>query len=116
MRPPAPAHYARPKRPRRLPPTLPAALGLVFVAGALRSFAIGSPAPYRRLADDPPIDPVAVERGLAHARARRRARIEHERELHRARVRFLFLLLGLVLLTLIIAVSAWQKVQDVFGL
>jgi hypothetical protein len=50
------------------------------------------------------------------ARAKRRARIEHVRELRRARVRFLFLLLGLVLLTLFIALSAWQRIQDVFGL
>ena len=67
-------------------------------------------------AEDPPIDPDAVERGLALARAKRRARIEHKREAHRARIRFLFLLLGLVLLTLIISLSIWQKIQDVFGL
>ena len=66
--------------------------------------------------EDPPIDPYAVERGLAYARARRLARIEHKRETHRARIRFLFLLLGLVLLTLIISLSIWQKIQDVFGL
>jgi hypothetical protein len=66
--------------------------------------------------DDPPIDPDAVERGLALTRAKRRARIEHKREAHRARIRFLFLLLGLVLLTLIISLSIWQKIQDVFGL
>jgi hypothetical protein len=85
-------------------------------ARALTSFAIGSPAPHRRPADDLPIDPVAVERGLARARAKRRARIEHKREVHRARIRFLFLLLGLILLTLFISLSIWQKIQDVFGL
>ncbi len=83
---------------------------------ALTSFAIGSPAPQSRPADDQPIDPVAVERGLAYARAKRRARSEHKREAHRARIRFLFLLLGLVFLTLFISLSIWQKVQDVFGL
>jgi hypothetical protein len=50
------------------------------------------------------------------ARAKRRARIEHKQELRRARVRFLFLLLGLVFLTLFIALSIWQKIQDVFGI
>jgi hypothetical protein len=84
--------------------------------GALTSFAIGPPAPHPRPADDPPLDPVAVERGLALARAKRRARIEHQRESHRARIRFLFLLLGLVVLTLFISLSIWQKIQDVFGL
>jgi len=83
---------------------------------ALTSFAIGSPAPHRRAPEDPPIDPVAVERGLALARAKRRARIEHKQEIRRARIRFLFLLLGLILLTLFIALSIWQKIQDVFGL
>jgi hypothetical protein len=83
---------------------------------ALTSFAIGSPAPHRRPADDSLIDPLAVERGLAHARAKRRARIEHKRETHRARIRFLFLLIGLILLTLFISLSIWQKIQDVFGL
>jgi hypothetical protein len=85
-------------------------------SGALTSFAIGSPAPHRRPADDPLIDPLAVERGLAHARAKRRARDEHKRETHRARIRFLFLLIGLILLTLFISLSIWQKIQDVFGL
>jgi len=42
--------------------------------------------------------------------------MEHKQELRRARIRFLFLLLGLVLLTLFIALSIWQKIQDVFGL
>jgi hypothetical protein len=81
-----------------------------------QSLAIGSPAPHRRPADDPPIDPVAVERGLARSRAKRRARIEHKRELRRARFRFLFLLLLLVFVVLFLSLSIWEKIRDVFGL
>jgi hypothetical protein len=66
--------------------------------------------------EDPPLDPYAVERGLAYARAKRRARDEHKRETQRAGIRFLFLLLGLVFLTLFISLSIWEKIQDVFGL
>ncbi|MEO8290292.1 MAG: hypothetical protein ABI649_04780 [Gaiellaceae bacterium] len=80
------------------------------------SVAIGFPAPHRPPADDPPIDPVAVERGLAHARAKRRARVEHKRELRRARLRFLFLLLALVFLVIFLSLSIWEKIRDVFGL
>jgi hypothetical protein len=81
-----------------------------------QSVAIGFPAPHPRPADDPPLDPLAVERGLALARAKRRARIEHKRELRRARLRFLFLLLLLVFVILFLSLSIWEKIRDLFGL
>jgi predicted nucleic acid-binding Zn ribbon protein len=81
-----------------------------------QSVAIGSPAPHRPPADDPPIDPRAVERGLARARAKRRARLEHEREQKRARFRFWFLLLALIFLVAFLSLSIWEKIGDVFGL
>ncbi|HYY33909.1 MAG TPA: hypothetical protein VE693_10080 [Gaiellaceae bacterium] len=92
---------------RRASPRLP---------GSLKSPPIGSPAPKRPLAEDPPIDPGAVERRFARARARRRARIEHKRELRRARLRFLVLFGILVFVTLFLALSIWQKIQDAFGI
>jgi hypothetical protein len=81
-----------------------------------QSALIGSPAPKRPLAEDPPLDPMAVPRAFAQARARRRARIEHRRELKRARVRFLVLLGILVFVTLFLSLSIWEKIQAAFGL
>jgi hypothetical protein len=86
------------------------------VPGSLESPPIGSPAPTRPAAEDPPIDPASVERRFARARARRRARIEHERELRRARLRFLVLFGVLLFVTLFLALSIWQKIQDAFGI
>jgi hypothetical protein len=64
-----------------------------------QSVAIGFPAPHPRPADDPPLDPLAVERGL-----------------RRARLRFLFLLLLLVFVILFLSLSIWEKIRDLFGL
>jgi hypothetical protein len=66
--------------------------------------------------EDPPIDPLAVERAFALARAKRRARIEHQIELKRARIRFLALLLGLIFVALFLALSIWEKIEALFGL
>ena len=77
---------------------------------------IGSPAPKRPTAEEPPIDPTAVPRAFAHARARRRARVEHRREQRRARVRFLVLLGILLFLTIFLALSIWEKIQTAFGI
>jgi hypothetical protein len=77
---------------------------------------IASPAPKRPLAEDPPINPMAVPRAVAQARARRRARLEHRREVKRARFRFLVLLGILVFVTLFLSLSIWEKIQAAFGL
>jgi hypothetical protein len=77
---------------------------------------IGSPAPKRPHAEEPPTDPTAVPRAVAHARARRRARVEHRQELRRARVRFLVLLGVLLFVTIVLALSIWEKIQTAFGI
>ena len=78
--------------------------------------AMGAAAPRRAPTGDPPLDAGAVERSLARERARRRARIEHERELKRARRRFFVLLLALVALAIVLGVTIWDQVQNLFGL
>jgi hypothetical protein len=77
---------------------------------------IGSPAPKRPRAEEPPIDPTAVPRAFAQARARRRARVEHRQEQRRARVRFFVLLGFLLFLTIFLALSIWEKIQTAFGI
>ena len=77
--------------------------------------AISTPAP-KEAHEDPPIDPLAVERRFALARAKRRARVEHQIELKRARIRFLALILGLIFVALFLALSIWEKIEDLFGL
>ncbi|HEU4450046.1 MAG TPA: hypothetical protein VFR63_08740 [Gaiellaceae bacterium] len=67
-------------------------------------------------ADDPPLDPLAVERRLRRERARRRAREEHERERQLARLRFLALVGFLLFLTLFLSLSVWETVRAAFGL
>jgi hypothetical protein len=82
---------------------------------------MAAPAPRRAewedvRADDPPLDPSAVERRLRRERAKRRARIEHRREQRIAGVRFLVLIGALVFLTLFLSLSIWEKIRALFGL
>ena len=67
-------------------------------------------------AEEPPLDPSAIDRAYHFHRARRRARIEHRREQSRARLRFVVatVVLGAIALTLILVL--WHEVQRVFGL
>lgn len=82
---------------------------------------MAAPAPRRAQwedirADDPPVDPLAVERRLRRERAKRRARVEHRREQRLARLRFLVLIGALVFLTLFLGLSIWEKIRALFGL
>ena len=69
-----------------------------------------------RPADEPPVDPLAVQRELRRARARRRARTEHRDELRHARVRFLVLVGALLFLVAFIGLAIWAKIHALFGL
>jgi len=51
-------------------------------------------------ADEPPLDPSAVEQAYRHYRAKRRARVERRREQARARLRFLVVTVILTALAL----------------
>ena len=82
---------------------------------------MAAPAPRRTewedvRADDPPVDPYAVERRLRRERAKRRARVEHRREQRIAGLRFLVLIGVLVFLTLFLSLSIWEKIRALFGL
>ena len=82
---------------------------------------MAAPAPRRTewedvRANDPPVDPHAVQRRLRRERAKRRARIEHRREQRIAGLRFLVLIGVLVFLTLFLSLSIWEKIRDLFGL
>jgi hypothetical protein len=63
-----------------------------------------------------PVDPTAIDRAYHVHRARRRAKVERKRESRRANLRyfvvFLFLLVALVVLSL----TVWRQVQQLFGL
>ena len=65
---------------------------------------------------DPPIDPTAVDDAYRLARARRRARERHERATRWASVRFWFVLAVLVAASVLLAVTFWREVQQLFGL
>jgi hypothetical protein len=67
-------------------------------------------------ADDPPVDPTAIDRAYRLYRAQRRARIERNRERARARLRFLVTVIVLIALALVLMLTLWHKVQSVFGL
>ena len=82
---------------------------------------MAAPAPRRAeredvRADDPPVDPHAVQRRLRRERAKRRARIEHRRGQRIAGLRFLVLIGVLVFLTLFLSLSIWEKIRALFGL
>ena len=68
------------------------------------------------VADEPPVDPEAVERAYRLHRARRRMRIERRREQARARLRFVAVVLLLVAIAVVLLVTLWHEVQSLFGL
>lgn len=71
----------------------------------------------RRLPDDePPVDPLAVQRAYRQQRAKRRARLDRQRARRRAAVRFFFTLALLLGLTVFLGLTVWQEVQRLFGI
>ena len=64
----------------------------------------------------PPIDPTAVSRAYRVHRARRRARLAHTRAMRHAGIRFWFVLLLLLAASVVLAVTFWRQVQELFGL
>jgi len=67
-------------------------------------------------ADEPPLDPSAVEQAYRHYRAKRRARVERRREQARARLRFLVVTVILTAFALTLILVLWREVQELFGL
>jgi hypothetical protein len=73
-----------------------------------------TPAP---AADEPPIaDPDAIRRAYRRERAKRRARVEHRREAKVAGVRFWVVLWVLLFASVILALTIWAQIQQLFGL
>ena len=67
--------------------------------------------------DDPPaFDARAIDRAYRYHQARRRARHARRRETRLARMRFWLVLGGLLLACLVIAVTIWDQIQQLFGL
>jgi hypothetical protein len=66
--------------------------------------------------EEPPIDPDAIDRAYHLHRAKRRARIEHKRTRRLARLRFWLVVVGLVAAVVLLALTVWREVQDLFGI
>ena len=64
----------------------------------------------------PPIDPTAISGGYGVHRARRRARDKHTRATRHAGIRFWVVLLLLLAASVVLAVTFWRQVQELFGL
>jgi hypothetical protein len=68
------------------------------------------------LDESPSLDPAAIERAYARERARRRARIARRSAARRSDARFWVVLTLLTFLTVVLAVTAWNEVQQIFGI
>lgn len=66
--------------------------------------------------DAPPVDPEAVSHAYRLHRARRKARIEHRKRSKRAGIRFWLVSLLLLGACVVLAVTIWHQIQQLFGL
>jgi hypothetical protein len=66
--------------------------------------------------DAPPVDPDAVQVAYRTHRARRRARVEHRRRVKRAGLRFWVVLVALLGAGVVLTVTLWREIQQLFGL
>lgn len=64
----------------------------------------------------PPVDPHAVSSAYRLHRARRRARMEHRKRTKRAGVRFWVVLTVLIAGGVVLTVTLWREIQQLFGL
>jgi hypothetical protein len=75
------------------------------------------PARHTAELDDPPRhDPASVAQAYHYHRQRRNARVARDREHRRARRRFWLVAASLLLASLVLAVTIWGQVQQLFGL
>jgi hypothetical protein len=66
--------------------------------------------------DEPPVyDPGAIDQAYRLHRARRHARLERRRESRRAGLRFWLVLGALTAGCLVLAVSIWLEIENLFG-
>lgn len=66
--------------------------------------------------DAPPIDPGAVRDAYRLHRARRKARLAHRKRMKRAGIRFWLVLIVLLVASVVVAVTIWHEIQQLFGL
>jgi hypothetical protein len=62
------------------------------------------------------VDPSAIQRAYRRERARRRAKVEHRRRAKHASLRFWVVLWVLLFASVILALTIWAQVQQLFGL
>jgi hypothetical protein len=67
-------------------------------------------------ADEPSLDPAAIERAYARERARRRARYARHDEARNSNARYWVVIAFLVFLTVVFTLIAWHQVQATFGI
>ncbi len=67
-------------------------------------------------AEEPPVDPEAIDRAYHYHRARRNARLRRKREKAHARLRFFVAFAVLAGLALFLLLTIWHEIQKVFGL
>ena len=78
---------------------------------------MAQPARYEEgLEEAPPVDPDAIHRAYRFHRARRYARIERHRERRHARFRFWAFFGLLILGVLVLLVTVWHEIRQLFGL
>jgi hypothetical protein len=78
---------------------------------------VAEPARSRQpVSDPPPIDPSAINRAYRRERAKRRARIEHRQRAKHASLRFWVVLWVLLFASVILALTIWAQIQQLFGL
>jgi hypothetical protein len=69
------------------------------------------------LREDPPLaDPRAIEQAYRRERAKRRAKVEHRRRAKHAGLRFWVVLWILLFACVILGLTIWSQVQQLFGL
>lgn len=67
-------------------------------------------------ADEPSLDPAAMERAYARERARRRVRNARQVEARNSSARYWVVLAFLVFLTVVFALTALHQIQRTFGI
>jgi hypothetical protein len=67
-------------------------------------------------ADEPSLDPAAIERAYRRERARRRARYTRDNAARSSSARFWVVVAVLMFLTVVFALTAWHQVQTTFGI
>ena len=75
------------------------------------------PARERLTLDEPPaLDPAAIDRAYRLQRAKRRARVEHEKRARHAGLRFWIVVWLLLFASVVLALTIWDQMQQLFGL